>query len=330
MGRYPYVTLATARDKAFQWRSLAEAGEDPREQRREAPTFAEAATKLIDKYSRDGKWKTGGGSERQWRNSLETYALPHLGRLRVDEITTRDVTDCLVAKKFWTKKPTTAQRVRQRIRAVMQWAVAKQYRADNPAGETINAALGWHDTRKKRFKSLPHDRVAAAVRRIRLAKAWAGSKLALEFVVLTAARQGAVRAATWNQIDLNGRVWHVPPTKTEEGLRVPIAPRAVEILETAGQLWGREGRIFPGARGGPMCPNSIGRVLQTADVDCVPHGFRASFGDWFAERTEAAREIGQAGLGHRVRGVEAAYFRSDMLEKRRPIMEAWAEYVGRR
>ena len=330
LGRYPYVTLAAARDKAFQWRSLAAAGEDPRKQGRESPTFAEAATKLIDKYSRVGKWKTGGGSERQWRNSLQTYAIPHLGKLRVDEITTRDVTDCLLARRFWTRKPTTAQRVRQRIRAVMQWAVAEQYRADNPAGDTIDEALGWHDTRKTRFRSLPHNQVAAALRRIWVAKAWTGSKLALEYVILTAARQGAVRGATWDQVDLNDRVWLVPPTKTEEGLRVPLAPRAVEVLEEAGQLSGREGRIFLGVRGGPMCPNSMGRVLRAAGVDCVPHGFRASFADWFSERTEAAREVGRAGLGHTVQGVEAAYFRSDMLEKRRPIMEAWAEYVGGR
>ena len=325
LGQYPYMSLAEARQKAFEYRKLALGGTDPKAAGHNVPTFQQAAEKVIRQQRKT--WTPGGGSEGQWRSSLDTYAFPHLGKMRVDKITAREVIGCLQDRDFWTRKATTAKRVKKRISLVMQWAVAQGYRGNNPAGDAIDAALGPQPTEKQSFKALPHAEAAAAIAKIRAAKAWAGTKLALEFLALTAVRSGEVRAATWDQINLSERVWTIGKTKTGQPHRVPIAPRAVRILEEAGGHWGREGRVFPGARLGPMCANSMGRVLKAQDINCDPHGWRSSFKSWTADEG-IDRGVAEVCLAHKVGGVEGAYLRTDILERRRPVMEAWAAYIG--
>ena len=192
LGGYPYTTLAEARQKAFDYRKLSRQGDDPRTLRDTAPTFEEAARKVLAIHRKT--WKPGGGSEEQWRVSMTRYALPHLGRRRVTEITPADVMATLLAGDLWTDKPVTASRVRQRVSAVMKWAIAQGHRQDNPAGEALGAALPKHNGRKKHFKALPPARVAGAIATVQASGAWVGTKLAFEFLVLTASprERGAV------------------------------------------------------------------------------------------------------------------------------------------
>ena len=197
LGAYPIVSLAEARKKAVANRRTIEAGLDPRGSR--VPSFSQATEKVIAIHA--AGWKPGGKSEAQWRASLTTYAYPRLGRRGVDRITTADVMACLVP--IWHTRPETARRVRQRIGAVMRWAIAQGYRTDNPAGDAIAAALPSNMGRRRHHRALPHADVAASVARVRASGAYPTTVLAFEFLVLTACRSGEVRGAQWDEINLD-------------------------------------------------------------------------------------------------------------------------------
>ena len=234
---YPLVSLAEAREQAFTNRKLARAGGDPLAlmRRPDVPTFEKAAAMVIGIHR--PSWKPGGKSVAQWEASLRDYVFPRIGDKRVDQVTTADVMAVLLA--LWNDKPETARRVRQRIGAVMKWAVAQGYRPDNPAGEAIGAALPKHNhIIKRHHRALPHAEVAGAIEAVRGSGAYAGSKLAFEFLVLTVCRSGEVRFATWDEIDLDSAEWTIPPErmKAKRDHRVPLSNRAVEVLREAQRL----------------------------------------------------------------------------------------------
>ena len=329
LGGYPYTTLAEARDKAFDYRKLARDGGDPRTLAAGAqngvPTFRDAVEKVIEIHR--VAWR-GGKNEAQWRSSLSNYAYPRIGRMRVDDVTTTDVMAVLLP--IWNVKRVTAKRVRQRIGAVMKWAVAQGYRTDNPAGEAIGAALPRGGARTKHFKALPHSEVAQAIATIRATDSWPPGKAALEFQILTAARPGEVRAADWSEIDVENRVWTIPAKRAKSGRehRVPLVARAIEVLEEARLFSHGSGLIFPSVTGRMIHGGTLPKLLARHGIKAVPHGFRSSFRDWCGE-TGQAREVAEAALAHVVKNqVEAAYARSDLFERRRELMEAWAEYVS--
>ena len=325
LGGYPYTTLAEARRKAFDHRKLARAGLDPRGRARGIPTFREAAEKVITIH-RDG-WRPGGKSEQQWRSSLRDYAMPRLARKRVDRITTGDV--LAVVLPIWSTKRETARRVRQRIGAIMKWAVAKGYRGDNPAGDAIAAALPKNGGRRRHFRALPHAEVGSALAAVRASRAWPGTKQALEFLVLTAGRSGEIRSARWREIDLERATWTVPAERMKSGRehRVPLSQRALDVLEAVRSRTGGSGLLFPSPRGGVLSAGTLSKLLREHQIDAVPHGFRTSFRVWCGD-TGVAREVAEAALAHVVRDkVEAAYARGDLLERRRQVMRAWARYV---
>ena len=204
LGGYPYVTLAEARAKAFEYRRAARAGEDPAGLRSDGiPTFSEAAEAVIALHS--GKWKPGGKSEGQWRSSLATYVVPVIGAKGVDEVTTADVMACLVP--IWSTKAETARRVRQRLSAIMKWAIAEGYRSDNPAGDAVVAALPRQNGGKRHHRALPHRQVGDALAKVRESGFSPTVRLAFEFLVLTAARSAEVRGAAWSEIDLEAATW---------------------------------------------------------------------------------------------------------------------------
>ena len=326
VGTYPYVSLAEARDIAFQYRKLSKAGHDPRTNRA-CPTFADALKTVIALHRRT--WKPGGGSEQQWRSELGTHVMPRLGQKRVDEITTGDVMAVLTADHLWTRRPTIAKRVRQRIGAVMKWAIAQGHRADNPAGDAIGAALPKHNGRKMHYGALPHAEVSRAIIQVRDGGSWAGIKLAFEFLVLTAARTAEVRLATWDEIDLESATWTVPASRMKAGRqhRVPLADRAVEILREAEDLIGGEGLLFPGPRGQVIHSASIYSMLRRQGIQTTLHGFRASFRTWYGDSGQP-RELAEAALAHIVpNATEAAYARGTMFERRRRLMADWAGYL---
>ena len=246
IGAYPIVTLAEARDKALANRRTVAQGGDPLGEG--IPTFARATEKVIALHAKG--WK-GSENERQWRNSLVTYAHPLLGRKRVDQITTADVMGVLLAGDLWNTKRETARRVRQRIGAVMKWAVAKGYREDNPAGDAIGAALPRNGNRKQHFRSLPHAEVAAALAKVRTSGAWTGTKLAIEYMILAASRPGETRLATWDEIDFEAATWTIPAIRMKAGRahRVPLSRRALEVLTEAKAIRDATGLLFPVGHG---------------------------------------------------------------------------------
>ena len=326
LGRYPVVTLAMARERALEnARAIAE-GHDPRRSVAPMPTFAEALETVIAIHAPN--WKDRPGSERQWRSSLATYALPRIGGKTVDAVTSADVMAVLLP--IWSTRRVTAGRVRQRIGAVMKWAVAQGLRADNPAGDAISAALPKTAAVQRHQRALPHTEVRAALARVRACDACPGIRLAFEFLVLTATRSGEVRNARWQEIDRDGAVWTIPAARMKNGRehRVPLSNRALEVLDGARELAVADGWVFPSPRGGALHQKHLSELMRALRVDAVPHGFRSSFRDWAAECTDAPREVCELALAH-VNGdhVEAAYRRSDLFDRRRALMAQWAAYV---
>ena len=234
LGNYPVITLAKARSKALENARAVADGSDPRVKPSALPTFAESAKVVIDIHR--AVWKDAGRSAKIWQSSLDTYAMPLIGAKRVSEVTSADVLGVLM--QIWNEKPETARRVKHRISAVMRWAVAQGYRDDNPAGDAINEALPRMNGVKRHRRALHHSKVKGAIDRVRNSEAWESTKLCFEFLTLTAARSGEVRAAHWDEIDLDRRVWTVPAErmKMSREHRVPLSHRAVEILHEAENL----------------------------------------------------------------------------------------------
>ncbi|MXY51535.1 MAG: site-specific integrase [Gammaproteobacteria bacterium] len=327
LGRYPVVTLAMARERALENARAIAQGRDPRRSGKAMPTFAEALETVIGIHAPN--WKDRRGSERQWRTSLAAYALPRLGAKTVDAVTSADVMAVLLP--IWSTKRVTAGRVRQRIGAVMKWAVAQGLRADNPAGDAISAALPRTAAVQRHQRALPHVEVSAALARVRDCDASPGIRLAFEFLVLTATRSGEVRNARWEEMDRDGAVWTIPAERMKNGRehRVPLSYRALEVLDEAGELPVVEGWVFPSPRGRAIPQKCLSELTRQLGIDAVPHGFRSSFRDWAAECTDAPREVCELALAH-VSGdrVEAAYRRSDLFDRRRALMADWAAYVA--
>ena len=220
----------------------------------------------------------------------------------------------------------------------MKWAVAMEHRSDNPAGEALGQALGRQQGVVRHRPALGHDEVGQAVAIIRTSRAWPGTKLAFEFLVLTAARSAEVRLATWGEIDRGAAVWAIPGArmKTRREHRVPLCRRAVEILDEAGRL-GAGGSapaptdlVFPSRRAKALSDMTLSKLVKEQGIAAVPHGFRSSFRDWASERTNHPREVVEAALAHVVGNqTEAAYARSDLFERRRRLMDDWAAYIDR-
>ena len=339
LGSFALVPLAEARQRALANRRVARSGGDPRPAARRAPgipTFDEAVATVLAIHG--AAWKAGGRNANSWQATLRDYASPRLGRKPVDRVTTADVMAVLLP--IWTRKHATAQKVRQRIGTVMKWAIAQGYRADNPAGDALTAALPKRSVPVRHQRALPHGEVSAAVAAVRASASWAGLKLVFEFLVLTAARSAEARLATWEEIDMDARVWTVPASRTKAARehRVPLCSRVVEIVDEARRLGvertagAATGLVFPSQRGKAIGDARLSGVLQQLGIGAVPHGFRSSFRDWASERTDHPREVIEAALAHVVRNqTEAAYARSDLFERRRRLMDDWMDYLnGRR
>ena len=323
LGAFPVVTLAEARAAALTNRRAVSQGHDPRHKCEEIPTFEKAVEEVIAIHQ--PTWKAGARSAKIWRSSLGDYAMPRLGRKPVDKITTSDVLAVLVP--IWNTKRETARRVRQRIGAVMKWAVAEGHREDNPAGDAIGAALPKSGAHREHLRALPHSEVGPALLKVRGSKAWLATKLAFEFGVLTASRSGEVRGARWDEIE--GDTWIVPRDRMKAGRphRVPLSRRALEVLDEARTIADGTGLVFPSVRGNVLSDMTISKLIRELGIPAVPHGFRSSFRDWCGE-TGVAREVAELCLAHTVGNeVERSYARSDLFQRRRAVMEQWADYI---
>ena len=330
LGSVALVPLAKAREKALANRMLARQGGDPLAEKRRTegiPTFAEAAARVLEQ--KRGGWR-GRRHPHDWMSSLRRFAFPLIGTMPVSEVTSADVLEILTP--IWHTKAPMARCVRQRLRAVLEWAVAMEYRLDNPC-DRIGPVLGAQQDVVEHMRALPHSEVASVIRTVHSSAAVPSAKLAFEFLVLTAARWSEVRWAEWSEIDRDGGVWTVPARrmKAHRRQRVPLCGRALEILEAARAL--REGAsplVFTHGQGKPLHDSMLRRLLRELGVAAVPHGFRSSFRDWAGEETDHPREVIEAALAHVVRNrVEAAYARSDLFERRRVLMNDWARYLVR-
>ena len=247
----------------------------------------------------------------------------------VSEVTSADLLEILTP--IWHRKASSARRVRQRLRAVLEWAVAMEYRLDNPC-DRIGPVLGPQHDVTEHIWALPHREVATAIRKVQASTDLPAAKLAFEFLVLTAARWSEVRWAEWEEIDRDAGVWTVPARrmKANRKHRVPLCGRALEILEEAHALGEGAGPlVFTRGQGKPLNDKELRWLVREQGIAAVPHGFRSSFRNWAAEETDHPREVIEAALAHVVRNrVEAAYARSDLFERRRILMGDWARYLA--
>ena len=266
---------------------------------------------------------------RLWLSGLEHRAFLRIGERPILEATSADVLEILAP--IWHTRAETVRPFRQRIRAVLEWAVAMEVRIDNPC-DRIGPVLGPQHDVVQHMRALPHREVAAAIRTARASTVPLAVRLAFEFLVLTAARWGEVRWGEWTEIDRENGVWTVPARrmKSNREHRVPLCGRAVEILDEARKLVeGTSPFLFPNRLGKQLEEKQLRRMLGKHGIAAVPHGFRSSFRDWAAEETDHPREVIEAALAHMVQNkVEAAYRRTDLFERRRRLMGDWEAYLS--
>ena len=330
LGAATLVPLAKARELALANRMLARSGGDPLSEKRRVqgvPTFAEAAQRVLEQ-KRDG-WR-GRWHAQTWIRSMERYAFPRIGNRPMSEVNTADVLEILTP--IWHVKAETARAVRQRIRSVIEWAIALDMRSDNPCDRVL-PVLGPQNDIVTHRQALPHRDVAAAIETVRAGSAQPAVKLAFEFLVLTASRSGEVRGAQWAEIDTTDHVWTLSAQrmKAKREHRVPLCGRALEILDVARALGDGTPHVFPMRSGRPISASTLLKMLNDLRIAAVPHGFRSSFRDWAAEKTDHPREVIEAALAHVVQNkVEAAYARSDLFERRRLLMDDWSGYLARK
>lgn len=330
LGSARLVSLAEAREQAGLFRKTARSGRDPvaeyRSKRKTVPTFAEAARVVHEQHARSWRNAKHGA---QWLSTLERFAFPLLGNRLVDQVDSADV--LRVLRPIWHEKPETARRVRQRIRAVFDWTKGAGHRlGDNPV-DGLNRVLPQQTDEVQHFAAMPYADAPAFLQRLRASDAGEVPKLAFELLILTAARTGEVVGAKWEEFNLDNAIWTVPAsrTKTRRAHRVPLAPRVIELIKSAQQLSAGSEFVFPGRSPRKHLSNmTFLMVLRRMAVPITAHGFRSSFRDWAAERTNFSREVAEMALAHTIASdVEAAYRRGDLLEKRRELMESWAAYL---
>jgi len=338
LGSYPTISLERARDDALVCRQLRKQGIDPIEHYKEielkkdlekvkSTTFKECALTYIDTHKHG--WRNEK-HESQWRNTLETYAYPTIGDLPVQAIDVDLVMKVL--EPIWFTKTETASRVRQRIENILDLATVRKLRqGDNPAQwrGRLDKLLPKRTKVQKpvHFAAMDYRDVPEYYRSL-VTKDTIGSN-ALAFTILTATRNGEARAVTRSEIDNN--VWIIPDTrmKAQREHRVPLSDEAIKIIKKMEPFKRQtDNLIFPGlSPGKPISEASLLKIVKQAHPTLTVHGFRSSFRDWCAEQTSYPREVAEAALAHTLKDkTEAAYQRGDMFEKRRKLMDSWADY----
>ncbi len=352
LGSAKSVSLAEAREKADAVRRQYRSGLDPVAEKRKVevavPTFRAASQQAHGEQQ--AGWRNAK-HRAQWLSSLEAYAFPSLGSTTVDKIDGPMIRDALLP--IWLDKPETARRVRQRIGAVLDWAYAKGHRATEAPMRSLSKGLPRQPKKDGHFAALPYEDLPALMRT--LGETESIGRLALQFLIFTAARSGEVRGARWSEIDMAAAVWTVPAERMKAGKQhlVPLSAPALGVLKRMAEV-ASDDLVFPGITGRatdvanpgrgrpgaltrvvgkrPMSDMTLTKVLRTAGAtDATVHGMRSTFRDWAAEQTAFPGEVVEAALAHTIQNkVEAAYRRTNYLEKRRGLMDAWASFLAAR
>ena len=335
LGGWPAISLQEARERAFENRRAVAHGRNPLAEKREAikastiPTFKMVAEKYYEENR--PRWKAGRHTDR-WLQVVEKYAFPAFGDVTVDRVGREDMLRMLTP--IWTAKPEYARKLRQRVRLIFDWCQAHGYVQTNIAGEQIGGALPSMPSVKEHHRSLPYTEVSQALDMIEESGASLSAKLCLRFLILTAVRPGEARNAMWDEINWETKTWTIPAgkmkAKTEH--RVPLSREAMKVLERAATVRGESPLIFPSSlkRAKPMSDMTLTKLLRDVGLGekTVPHGFRASFRTWAGEQTNTPTPVIELCLAHAVgNAIEKAYTRSDLLQKRQRLMQAWGRYV---
>lgn len=335
LGRLDDVSLSEARDMAREKSKQVRQGLDPLQASHQlAPvtkairTFKDTATEYVDS-KRDG-WRNEK-HKAQWTSTLETYAYPEIGNMNVGDIGVEDVLKVL--RPIWATKTETATRLRGRIESVLGYASVRDGRNGiNPARwrGVLDKILPAPDKVRTRehHPAMPIDHTPEFMRE--LFGVAGTSALALRFLILTAARSGEVRGATWGEMDLKAGVWSVPAERMKAGVahRVPLSTQALALIKSMPKIDGTD-LVFPSPRGGQLADMAMTALMRRKSLPYVPHGFRSTFRDWAGDHTEYPREVVESALAHTVGNrVEAAYRRKDALERRRPLMQDWANFLA--
>lgn len=340
LGSYPEVTIAEAARRATAMRTLLLEGKDPleektkvEEEKPKVPTFEQAAHTLHQDLLPG--WKNPKHGQ-QWINTMKDYVFPRLGGKFLHEIQPGDVAEVL--KPIWLTKAETASRVKQRMHAVMAWGWAHGHCQSNPVdvvGHLLAQQPG-KTVRAKHFPAMPWRDIPKFVQQeLRATNRAEVTRTLLEFVILTACRSGEARGMTWNEVDWTAKIWTVPAGRMKAKLphRVPLSPRALALLES--QKDQHDQLVFPSVRDrvelSDMALTSLLRRLKAHSDSpgrfATAHGFRSSFRDWCSENGYS-RDLAERSLAHTIKDkVEAAYHRTDLLEQRRPLMDAWDAFV---
>lgn len=349
LGSFPDWSLAEARERARRCRQLLDDGVDPmmrRNEEREVREVAEANAKKMartfkqcaDEYyeSHKADWKNKKHSS-QWINTLTSYAFPHFGHRPIGSITTDHIRDAL--KPQWKSKSETLSRVLQRIRTVINFAAAMGYcpGLDGEAWTQIKMTLG-KQKEATNYAACPHEQVGAVMRAVIDGTSSDTVKLAFQFIVLNASRSGEVRGAIWDEIDTARRIWSIPKErmKANRAHTVPLSKEASAVLEQAKLLQPQNlvngkkptGLIFPNTKKTALSDMTFTQLLRRMQLLHTAHGFRASFRTWGSEVAEYEHDVLEIALAHIVGDKTVqAYQRSNMVERRRQLMQDWAEYI---
>lgn len=343
LGAYPEVSISQARELAQTARKLLANGTDPLEEFERKrllaantvalPTFREAAVKVHEEHK--ASWSNGKHTD-QWINTLATYAMPFIGERLVDTLKPADFADAI--RPIWLTKPETARRVKQRCHAVMKWCWGKGYVQGNVVDmvDTLLPRQGVTARQRRHHPAMPWRIVPGFVNDV----VHAGEDVTrhlLEFTILTAARSGEARGITWAEVDLSTATWTVPARRMKARVthRVPLSGRALEILQLRRKISPNSALVFPSPRGKILTDMALTKFLRyhkvVSDVPervATANGFRSSFRDWASE-AGVPHDVSERALAHKIsNAVEAAYHRTDLLEQRRGVMEAWAAHVG--
>lgn len=330
LGSPPVVLFAHARQKAFDNKRLVHNGGDPLAEKRKAKavlTFEEAARKVHIELS--PTWKNPK-DQAAFLNTLAKYTFPQFGNVLLPDVTSGDVRRAILSAR--AKAPGVAQKLTYRVSAVFKWGIAEGMRTDNPAlAQTL--ALPKDKRKPQHRKALPYKEIAQCIEAVNQSRAWISTKLALQFLIITAARSGEVRNAKWEEINLDAGVWNIPAErmKMQRPHRVPLSGQAIIILHETEKLKDTSGLIFPSMRGKALSDMTLSKLVRELGFDAHVHGFRSSFRTWAQEQTIYPREVAEAALAHSVGDiVERSYARSDLFEKRAKMMNSWAIYLAAR